>query len=143
MPYTGSQAFAGQGTQLQRGNAASPEVFTSLAEVKNIQRSGAKVDLQDVTNMDSVGAYREYLPTLLDAGEVSFSGNYIPGDTTQQTLQSDFDSRAKKNWKIVLPNTLGAWSFAAYVSSFDFDLPTDKEATITVKLKITGKPTFA
>lgn len=138
-----SNAFSGQGSQLQRGDGGSPtESFTTLTEVKSIQRSGSKSDQVDVTNMDSTGAYREYLPTLNDAGEISFTGNYIPGDTTQQNLQLDFDNRAKRNFKIVLPNSLGHWAFAAFVSGLDFDLAIDKEATITCKLKVTGKPIF-
>ncbi|SRR6266403_1290933 len=137
-----SNAFAGQGSKLKRGDGATPENFTALAEVKNIQRTGAKADHSDVTNMDSVGAYREYLPTLLDAGEISFTGNYIPGDSSQQLLQNDFDNRRLGNWQILLPNALGHWAFAAYVTSFDFDLAHDKEAVITCKLKVTGKPVF-
>jgi predicted secreted protein len=149
MAYTGSKAFAGQGAALTMGNGASPEVFTKLAELKSIQRSGAKADQVDVTNMDSIGAYREYLATLLDAGEISFTGNYIPSDATQAALQTTFDARAVVNWKIVLPPagtyivSLGTWTFAAFVTAFDFDIPHDKEATISGKLKITGKPVFA
>src|ERR1700758_2601708 len=106
-----SLAFAGRSSQLQRGDGASSEQFTTIAEIKKITRSGAKADLADVTNMDS-GAYREFLPTLLDAGEINFDGNYIPSDGTQQTLQSDFDGQIKHNWKIVLPGSRGFWSFA-------------------------------
>lgn len=143
MTYTGSQAFAGQASQLQMGDGAVSEAFSTLAEVKNIQRTGSKADQVDVTNMDSTGAYKEFLPTLLDAGEIAFTGNYIPANVSQQTLQTLFNNRTKRNWKIVLPGGLGTWSFAAYVVGFDFDLSHDKEATITCKLKITGAPSFA
>jgi predicted secreted protein len=138
-----SNSFSGQGSQLQVGDGViGSESFTTVAEVKNIQRTGSKSDQVDVTNMDSVGAYREYLPTLLDAGEISFTGNYIPADATQQNLQTLFDNRTKRNCKIVLPNSLGHWAFAAYIAGLDFDLSVDKEATISVKLKVTGKPVF-
>lgn len=137
-----SQAFAGRGSKLERGNGATPEVFTAIAELRKITRSGSKADLADVTNMDS-GAYREKLPTLLEPGEISFEGNYIPSDTTQATLQSDFDGQVLHNWEIVLPGSRGTWSFAAYVTALDLpDLQVDKEAMITGKLTITGAPTF-
>jgi len=151
MPYTGSKAFAGMGTILARGDGASPEAFTPIAEIKNIQRSGAKADQADVTNMDSISAYREWLPTLLDAGEISFTGNYIPADATQQSLQTDFDARASGQWTITLPAssisdpgnaTPGFWEFTAFVTGLDFDLSIDKEATISGKLKISGQPVF-
>lgn len=142
MTYTGSNAFQPKGTQLQVGDGGGSEVFTTVAEVKNIQRTGSKADLVDVTNMDSTGAYREFLPTLLDAGEISFTGNMVPGDSTQQNLQSLFDNRTKRNWKIVLPTSLGHWAISCYVTGLDFDLSVDKEGSITVKLKITGAPVF-
>jgi hypothetical protein len=139
-----SQAFAGRSSQLQRGDGATPtEVFSTIAEVRKITRSGSKADLADVTNMDS-GNYREFLPTLLDAGEIALEGNYIPSDITQGLLQADFDGQAKHNWKIVLPAARGHWSFAAYVVGVDTpDLQVDKEATFSSRLKITGAATFA
>src|SRR5713226_3309337 len=102
MAYAGSQAWSAEGTVLERGDGASPEVFTKIAEIVKIARAGAKMDLPDVTNMDS-GAYREYIATLLDAGELAFEGNYLPNDATQSVLQTDFDARALHNWKILLP----------------------------------------
>jgi hypothetical protein len=149
MSYTGSNAFAGRSSQLQRGDGATPtEVFTAIAEIKKITRGGSKADLADVTNMDS-GNYREYLPTLLTPGEITFEGNYIPNDPTTATLQSDFDGQQLHHWRIVLPSTsayptsLGQWEFSAYVTGLDLpDLQVDKEATMTAKLTITGAPTF-
>ncbi len=144
MTYSGSRAFAGQGTQLQLGSGtpASPGSYATIAEITKIQRSGSKMDIVDTTNMDSIGAYREKLPTLLDGGEISFEANYIPQDATQQSLQTSFDGRTLQPWQIVLPSSLGMWNFNAYVSSNDFDLMTDKASTFTGKLTITGKPVF-
>jgi predicted secreted protein len=143
MSYAGSRAFAGQGTELQLGDAGSPEAFTTIAEVTKIQRGGSKMDLVDVTNMDSVGAYREKLATLLDGGEISFDANYVPQDVTQQSLQTQFDGRTLSNWKIVLPGGRGTFSFKAFSTSSDFDLSVDKASTFAGKLAISGKPTFA
>lgn len=145
MTYAGSRAFAGQGSQLQLGSGtpASPGTYTTIAEITKIQRSGSKMDIVDTTNMDSIGAYREKLATLLDGGEISFEANYIPQDATQASLQAAFDNRTLAPWKIELPNSLGNWVFAAYVSTpSDFDLTVDKASTISGKLTITGKPIF-
>lgn len=143
MTYTGTKAFAGQGTQLQFGGAVgtSPS-YATLAEVTKIQRSGSKMDLADATNMDSTGAYREFVATLLDGGEISFDANYVPTDATQVTLQGLFDNRTLGQWKIVLPGILGSWAFNAYSTSSDFDLSVDKLSTFSGKLKISGQPVF-
>jgi predicted secreted protein len=137
-----SQAFAGRGTILQIGSgASSPYTFTTLAEMKKIMFSGSKYDLADVTNMQS-GNFREWLPTLADSGELSFEGNLIPGDASQQNLIALFNSATLISVQVVLPNALGTFAFNAYVQSIDRDLPIDKEATISGKLKITGTISF-
>jgi predicted secreted protein len=101
--------------------------------------------------MDSTGSFREKLPTLLDAGEISFSGNYVPSNATQVALQAAFNAKTLSNWKIVLPassiatvgnTTPGFWSFMAYVVGLDFDLQHDKEAKVSGKLMITGPRTY-
>lgn len=138
-----SLAIKGQGASISVGGQA-------IAEVTKIQRSGAKADFADVTNFQSVGAYREVLPTLLDPGEISCDANYLGNQSAAQTLlQTEFDAQTLGNWTIVLPpkpgtttGSAGQWAFTAYVSSVDFDLPLDKEAKLSFKLKLTGKPVF-
>lgn len=142
MPYTGSQGFAGQGTQLQVGDGGSPETFTTIAEITKIQGTGAKTDIIDLTNMDSTGAYREKLATLLDAGEINFDANFVPSNTTQQSLQAKFDGRTKSDWKIVLPGVRGTWSFTAFIGGIDFDVTVDKQVVMSGKLVISGPRTF-
>src|ERR1700741_4095570 len=136
MPYTNSAAFSPRGTVIQY-EAIGSASYTLLAEIKEINFSGAKYDLADVTNYES-GNFREWLTTLADSGEVSFTGNYIPGDVSQSALLGFFNNGTLVNWQVVLPNGLGTIGFKAYVSSLDHNLPLDKEATIVGKLKITG-----
>lgn len=137
-----SKAFKAQGSILQTDQGLGGG-FTEIAEITKIARTGGKSDLQDVTNMDSPSSYREFLPTLLDAGDIAMDGNYLGNqDASQQTFQTMFDNQTLAVWQIVLPNSFGTWQFSAYVSAFDFDLPHDKQATFSAKLKITGAPTF-
>jgi predicted secreted protein len=138
-----SQAFAGRGTKLSYNPVVNPSTgFTDVAELRTIQFTGSKYDLADVTNMDS-GNFREWLPTLADSGELSTSGNYIPSDLSQKDLTSFYNTARLVNWKVTLPNSLGVISFAGYVSSLERDLPVDKEAMVTIKIKITGPITIS
>jgi predicted secreted protein len=130
-----SNAFSPRGLQLKLGS-------DKIAEITKVQMSGSKSDLVDVTNMDS-GNVREFLATLIDSGDISFDANYIPGDSTQASLLSTFNNQTLSSWQIVLPSSAGTWSFSAYVSSLDIDLPIDKQGTISGKLKITGTRSFA
>lgn len=139
MTYVNSQAFAPRGTQILFQTATSIG-YLLLAEIKDLSFTGAKYDLADTTNFES-GNFREWLTTLADSGELSFTGNYIPSDPSQQELLGFFNNGTLVNWKIVLPASASAAqpiTFNAYVSSLEHMLPLDKEATIQVKLKITG-----
>ncbi len=142
-----SKSFRPQGIVLQTDKGTG--TFEPIAEVKKIDFTGGKADMADVTNQDSVGAHREFLPTLLDAGELSFDGNYLGNlDASQADLQTLFEGQTLSQWKIILPIppgetvSRGTWSFAAYVNAFDPVFPVDKEASFTAKLKITGPRTF-
>jgi hypothetical protein len=134
-----SLAFRGEGSVFTIGGNA-------IAELTKIERSGAKADLQDVTNMQSTGSYREYLPTLLDAGDISIEGNFLGNqETTQQTLQTLFDAQTlSTGCTIAAPSGKGTLTFSCYISEPpNFSYTVEKQATFTAKLKITGQPTFA
>jgi Lambda phage tail tube protein, TTP len=136
-PYTGSKAFVSRGAII--AFQTNPSIgFQPLAEIKEVNFTGAKFDLDDVTNYES-GVFREWITTLADSGELSFSGNYIPSDSSQQSLLGFFNTGLLVAWEIQLPNSLGTISFNAYVQSLEHNLPLDKAATITGKLKITGE----
>jgi predicted secreted protein len=136
MTYVSSAAFVSRGTIISYETQTSIG-FLPLAEIKSIDFTGAKYDLADITNYES-GNFREWITTLADSGEVSFTGNYIPGDASQAALLGFFNAGTLMAWKVQLPNNLGTITFNAYVSSLEHNLPLDKEATITGKLKITG-----
>ncbi len=146
MPYTSSQAFSPRGTQLLYQTVASIG-YLLLAEIKQADFSGQKLDLADVTNFQS-GQYREFLATLLDSGDLTYKGNFIPSDSSQASLLGFFNAAQLVAWKVVLPTNpstslpYGHFTFNAFVSSLEFGLPNDKEATISGKLKITGPITF-
>jgi predicted secreted protein len=151
MSYTGSKAFSGQGTILSMGNGGSPETFTPVAELKTINFSGLKVDAVDVTNMESLNATREKLPTLIDSGEVNMTGNYIAHDSTQQALRTALQARSVLPWTVTLPEGSiqvptdllpGQFQFNGFLTELAIDLDVTKEATFTAKITITGVTAF-
>lgn len=50
--------------------------YANLPEAKTLAVPEVETDYQDVTNLDSAGGYREYIPGLKDAGEISLECNY-------------------------------------------------------------------
>ena len=76
-------ATSGFGTLLKAGDAASPEVFTTIAEVTNIAGPTLSTEMIDVTNHSSASNFREKIASLKDGGEVTFSINYLPANATR------------------------------------------------------------
>lgn len=140
-------AVLGFGVLLKKGDGASPEVFTSIAELTGLSGPGLSMDTVEATHTGSSGNYREYIAGLLDAGEVSFDVNFLPADSTQDEstgLLADKKNRTLRNFQIVWPDSGNTtWSFAAFVTSFEPSSPIDDRMTASVTLKISGDPTLA
>jgi hypothetical protein len=87
------------------------------------------------------------MPTLIDAGELTFDVNFIPTNATQSQstgLLKDLKNRTKRNWQLVFPDgSSTTWAFAAYVTGFQISAPPDDLLGASVTLRLTGQPTLA
>lgn len=123
------------------------EVFTTIAQVRNISGPGLSLDVEDVTTHDSTGAWEEVVATVLRSGEVTLDLVWDPATPTHSNgvgLLAVMPRRATRNFKVIFPDT-GAttWSFAAEVVSFEPDAPHDGALTASVTLKLSGEVTLA
>jgi len=141
----GSNAIPAFGTKLKRGDGGAPETFTDVAEVTDLSGPELSAEESDVTNHSSGSAtpWRDIIPTLLDAGEVSLSLSFLPGTQGHKNLLSDFLNRVKRNWQLVFPDSVQTtWSFSAYVMSISPAEPVDEALTAELTLRVTGAPTI-
>jgi hypothetical protein len=152
MPYTGSKAQAGRGTQLLIGGvtgAGGTENFTLVGEIKTSGINGVAYDQEDVSNFQS-GAYKEYLATMIDPGVLDMSGNRISGDAGQQAVEAAFLAGLKYDWKLILPINAQAgqtsvgdtYVFSGFVKSRDIPVETTKAIGWNVKIQLSGAPIF-
>lgn len=134
-----TQGSSGFGTLLKRGDGATSEVFTTVAEVKSISGPSLSMETIDATHMESPSGFREWLPSFKDGGEVTFDLNFLPAVAAQTGLTTDFKNRTKRNWKIVWPNT-GAtkWSFAGYITGFTPSAAVGDILAASCTIKVTG-----
>jgi predicted secreted protein len=134
------------GTLLKIGDGAGPEVFTTVAEVKTIGGPNIKVDTVDLTTHSSSGAWRQFLATLIDPGELSIDVNFLPTNATQSQstgLLKDLKNRTLRNWQLVFPDgSSTTWTFAAYVTGFAISAPVDDLLGASVTLRLSGQPTL-
>lgn len=140
-------AVAAINTFLKRGNAASPETFATVAQVRSITGPGISGNVVDITTHSATDPWRTKIVTLLDAGTVAFDISFIPTDATHSHtsgLLADFEARTLRNWQLVFPDlTATTWAFTGYVTKFSNSEPVDGVLTASIEITITGKPTFA
>lgn len=136
------------GAQLNRENLTTSGTFDlKVGKITNFQLPQMSADTQDVTTTDSTGAYREFIPGLLDGGEVSIEFTFKPDDAGQVQLKTDFEARACVNYEISLPAIGGAPAakvqFAAIITALN---PPSGEISDTMKgsvtMKVSGQPTW-
>lgn len=99
-------AVLGKGATLQLSDDASPEVFTTIAEVLRCGPIGSTNPEVDVTNLDSTA--KEYIAGLADGNTVDFDLNWVVGNTQQEALRTAVAAGSTKHLKMIWqtsPNT--------------------------------------
>lgn len=142
-----SDAFDGYGSTLDIGDAASPEVFTSVAEVTNIQPGAMTTEALDVTHLESADAHREKIPGIKDTGVFTISGNYLPANATHKNatrgLLKLWKDRTVFNAKLVLSDDASTeWPFTAFMSNFQIgDIGVSGKVSFSAEFTLTGQVT--
>ncbi|MEV0843609.1 phage tail tube protein [Actinocatenispora sera] len=131
----------GYGTQLAKGDGASPEVFTAIAGITEISGPGISRNSVEVTAHDSPDGYQEYVPGLKDPGEVELTVNYDP--SKHDTFLADYDSDEVHSYKITWPGSGATWAFSGFLNNFEPDAPVDDKLSAKIKFQVTGKVTPA
>lgn len=142
-----TNAIAGIGLRFQVGDGQTPETFTDVAEVKDFTGPSVTQETEDVTHHGSPGNWRERIPTLLDGGEISFTLNYIPTDSTHDAtdgLLSDLEAQtAARNFKVTWPDTNQTlWEMSGIVTNFEPQGPVDGAFEAEVTIEVTGQMTL-
>lgn len=137
-----TQAKIGHGTTfaIQTG---SPLDYETIAEVTNITPPNLARDAVDATHTASEEGWREFIPGLKDAGEVSIELNFVPGSDSTDLLMEAFNAAEPVTCKITFPDSPATeWTFAAIMTGFETEAPVDDKMTATATFKLTGKPTL-
>jgi hypothetical protein len=111
-----------------------------LKGLQSVQFGSDKVDTVDVTDTNSPGGNKVFIPGLEDTGDCTITANSLPEDSTQLALLAIKNGHASTTFAFTYPTAAGGGSktFTGIVTSVDESLPLDKEAKITYKVKISG-----
>lgn len=142
---TTTNATPAYGTLLKIGDGATPEVFTTIAEVNDLEAPEITLATEDATSQDS-GGWEEAVGTILSGGEPSFVINWRPTHATHDEttgVMYQILNRVKKNFKVVLPNSAKTFTFAALVTGFKPKQPVKGLLQAEIKMKISGVVSIA
>lgn len=137
----GSGVLVAASSAALSGGVDGTEVFSTIAEVKTISGPNTSSQVIDVTHMESDDNTREFLPTLIDPGEMSFGLNFLPGNASHVSLRTDQKNRTRRNWKLVFTNAAATtYSFAGYVTGFSITAEIENALQAQCNIKLTSWP---
>ncbi len=115
----------GYGSLFKVGDAASPELFTTVAGLFGITPGPMSTAVVDVTKHESANAHREKIAGLKDTGPFTIAGEFRPSNATQSKagtrgLLKLWDARTTFNFEIVVAdgNSTTWGPVAGFVSGF-------------------------
>ena len=136
-----SSALETQGVLIQRGDNASPSVYTTIPEIVSFDGPGGSSNEIDVTDLASTA--KEFRMGLKDEGDFSFEMMYIPNDSEHSGLQDDRTNRTLRDFKVVLTDSPQSdMTFTAYVREFSVSGGVDDVLRASVTLRISGDVTI-
>ena len=143
-PGDGSGTITARTVTATSGGTNGTEVFATIAEAKSISGPQRQQSLIEVTHMESPNYYREYLPSLLDAGEVTFDVNWT-NIAAQVALITDLEARTKRNFKLVFIASTGTvtYSFSGYITNIEHNFQMEEAISASMTIKITSSVTVS
>jgi len=139
-----ADATKGYGAVLYYGDSstvAGSTTWTAVAQVRDITLPTVEADDIDVTNQDSTGGAREYIPGLIEGGECEFELLFKKSAVTAVYALL----ATQKGWRVTVNDHATAdskWEFDGYVKSFGGEIPLEDPVMCSVTIKVTGKPAF-
>lgn len=137
-----SNAILATGTLLARGDGASPEVFTTVAEIQAIKPAARSRNEIDVSTHNA--GVEEKILGMLRTGQVTGTLNWIPSNATHAStsvgMLADLVANTEQNWRITFVDSPATvYTFLARVQLFDpQELTTDSPMTVSFALTING-----
>ena len=103
---------------LLQSGAGSPPTFIEIAEVTNISGAGGTTERIDFTHLRSPGRRREYKPSFIESGVLTFTCQYIPADPSHIQLLALLDSGEEVALREVFVDGSG-WDYIGYVAGVE------------------------
>ena len=115
-----------------------------VGSITTVSVDGQTRDAIDISTMDSTNKFREFIPGMLDGGEITLEVNYDgTAAGTANMLAAQLTSSAQA---VVVEfnngGTTSSWSCSAFITGLGHAIPFDDKVTQSVTIKAAGEPTY-
>lgn len=133
-----SGAISSQGTKFYRWDSGT-SAWVKIAEITGIEGPNTTRETIEVTTLDSVDGYREYIGSLREGGNANLTMNFTRATFT--IFNTDFENDIAQNYAIVLPDTdFTTLEFEGLVVEQPLSMQVGDKISANTNIKITGKP---
>jgi predicted secreted protein len=126
-----SKAITGQGTIFKRNGVA-------IGEINSIDGPTKSRETIEVTRLEDVDGYRQYIAGLREPGTVTLNMNFTREN--YDLLNADFESDTIQSYAIELPDDdETVFTFNGFVTELPISIPIGDKITCDVTIQISGK----
>lgn len=117
---------------------ASTGAYTTIGEpIETITGPNISATDIDFFHHQSPNQFREFKAGAGDAGEITFSVNYVEADSS-----TIYGLHRTDRWFKITDSGSSTWVCQGYVRDVTPNFPIDDRATMDITIKLSGKPTF-
>lgn len=126
-----SKAITGQGTIFKRNDVP-------IGEINSIDGPTKSRETIEVTRLEDVDGYRQYIAGLREPGTVTLNMNFTREN--YDLLNADFESDTIQTYAIELPDEdETVFTFNGFVTELPISIPIGDKITCDVTIQISGK----
>lgn len=114
---------------------------TRVAEVTAISLPNPQVADVEATHFASPNRTREYIPGLIDAGEITFGINFDAGSASDVLITSALNDDEPREIMVSVPTSSGVnqeYTFPGIVKGYEKSVPIDDRQTATLTVRVAG-----
>jgi predicted secreted protein len=142
-----SDGIQGHGTSLKVCANTSFTTVTTIGNIISITGLEESRDAIDISTGDSTAKWREFIPGMIDAGEVTAEINYDGTAAGTADALATLFTNAAQYWRITFDDNTTASNcsridFSAFLTGIGHAIPFDDKVTQTITLKASGAATY-
>jgi len=117
---------------------------TAVGNIISISGPNEARDSVDISTMDSTTKFREFIPGMLDTGEVTVELNYDGTAAGTANYLNTWKTNTAATVLITLYNgtVTSSFSSSGFITALGHAIPFDGKVTQSLGLKFTGSPTY-